>query len=132
MTLTKKTLPTKSRYDWTLLAEAAVQNPGEWICEDDEDRPATNGHQIRRGTPAAFDPPGAFDAVRRADGTYVRYLGVPIRPWVFWEDDRDFASIERTIDPERFPEGTPARFVELASLHTPRKAIKRERAARGG
>lgn len=116
-------------YDWTLIAEAAVQNPGEWICEDGE-RPSTTAHSIRRGTPSIFDPPGAFDAVTRKDGLYVRYLGVPLRAWIYYDDARDFLSIERTIDPERFPEGTPDRFVDFAELHTPKKAIKRERAGK--
>lgn len=130
MTVKKIDAPTQLRYDWTPLAIAAVSDPGQWYCEDDPDRPKTNSHQIRRGTPAVFDPPGAFDAISRKSGTYVRYLGVPLRPWISWEEGEDFETLERTLDPELFPAETSARFVAFATAHTPAKAIKRERKRR--
>lgn len=131
MTLSKSKPPTKPRYDWAPIVEAAIQNPGEWIREDDPLRPSTNAHQIRRGSPLIFEPNGAFDAVNRKDGLYVRYLGVPIKPWTYYDDERDFATIERTFDPDRFPDDTPQSFIDRAELHTPRKFLKRERKARG-
>lgn len=127
MTISKRDAPKPERYDWTLLAEMAVQNPGEWFCEDDPDRPSTNSHQIRRGTPGIFSPAGAFDAVSRKEGLYIRYLGVPVEPWVYWDDNRKFDEIARTVDPARFPESTPEPTVDFLLLHTPSKAIKRER-----
>lgn len=130
MQITKETPPNSRRYDWSLLVEAAVQNPCEWICEKDW-HPSTTAYSIRRGMPLAFDPSGSFDALVRKDGLYVRYLGVPIVPWIYYDDERSFQDLKRTIDPDLFPDDEATnRFRPIAELHTPRKAIKRERRAR--
>lgn len=118
----------RARYDWYPFREACMQQPGQWIKEDDPDRPKTTGHQIRNGSPALFLA-GAFDAVYRKDGTYVCYLGVPVEPWQPWAETR-FEDLERTYDPDRFPEETPTEFVDAAEANTPEKTIKRERKRR--
>lgn len=127
MTLSKPAVVRSAPYDWHLFRDMCLQNPGEWICEDDPDRPTTTPYQIRRGQPVAFDPPGAFDAMyRKNEGTFVRYVGVPVEPWAYYEGAK-FDDLERTFDPDRFPESTPADFVALATVHTPAKFIKRDR-----
>lgn len=107
-------------YDWNLFRETCMASPGEWFREDDPDRPTTNATQIRNGTPKVFEPAGAFDAdYSKSEGTFIRYVGVPIEPWAPWMgDDRSFADVVRTFDPSAFPADTPRTIVALAEAHT--------------
>lgn len=115
------------RYDWGLFRDAALQHPGVWICEDGDDRPSTTAHQMRRGTPSALLVCGAFDAVvRKHEGTFLRYVGIPVAPVAPWEmSSDDFTkTLERTFDPDLFPAGTPDLFYAFAERDTP-KHLKR-------
>lgn len=116
------------KYDWRPLRRICMENPGQWFKEDDPDRPKTTGHQIRDGSPAIFQA-GAFDAAYRKEGTFVRYLGVPLEPWYGWDPDT-FERMERTLDPELFPAHVSPEFRSAATAYTPGKAIKRERKRR--
>lgn len=117
MTIIKRKPASRTTYDWSLLAEACIQEPFVWMCETGE-RPKTTPHSIRRGSPVEFDPPGSFEAIVQKDGLYVRYVGAPLEYWYPWQE-RNLRTVARTLDPERFPDEVPANIRDRAELLTP-------------
>jgi hypothetical protein len=133
MIIKAQTTPVRPTYDHAALAAAAVFEPGSWFSDDDEAYPNTAPGQIRRGAMKDYRPAGAFTA-RRIDGRiHVAFLGVPKRPWDPTGEE-PFDRLERTLNPDRCPEGTPE--VLLEQLRALRQAMteppakeKKERAS---
>lgn len=86
---------------WPPVAKALRADPGVWYRIDGA--PKTSTSDIRNGSPAAFAPPGSFDAKRSGGAIYLRYLGEPVRPW------RDPMTLAPLLD-ER---GEPVSFDDL-------------------
>lgn len=113
----EKTKPRqKYGYNYSELIDAAKAEPGEWFRDDSPDVPKITAHDIRHGSPRAFAPAGSFDAVVRKDGLYVRFLGVPVYPWMWLlGDPREFRTLERTTDPDLYPDENVKWSIDIAT-----------------
>lgn len=114
-------------YDWVLFRNTVLEFPGVWIQDDDEGRPSTTAYQIRRGSPTVLGGCGIFDAVvRKKEGLYLRYVGIPTTPIQPWEMSTDdfLKTVVRTFDPALFPEGTPELFRAYAERFTSKHLIR--------
>lgn len=102
-------------YDHSKLAAAAMRHPGLWVSDEGDDVPKVNASHIQRGHLVDYRPAGAF-GVRQGTSEgqarfYVRFAGVPLIPWTPG-DGRRFAQLERTMDPDAVPDGTPEHVVK--------------------
>lgn len=111
MIIEAKERATRATYNHQPLTDAALTKPGSFFTDDADDYPNTSPGQIRRGAMKDYRPAGAWTAKRIEGRVYVAFIGVPKRPWSP-DDGLAFDSLERTLNPDRCPEGTPERVLE--------------------
>lgn len=103
--------PARQSYDHAALAAAAVAEPGSWFSDDADDYPHIAPGQIRRGAMKDYRPAGAFTARRINGRVHVAFLGVPKHGWDP-DSGAPFDKLERTLNPDRCPEGTPSHLLD--------------------
>lgn len=86
---------------WGPVIKHLRENPGRWFSFEEIGPTQVVRHTVRLGSPKAFQPPGAFDMVRRDGKAIFCYLGDPIEPWdpqglkTGEQDPRKFDQLER-------------------------------------
>lgn len=117
-------------YDHGPLVKAALSEPTSWFADYDEPNfPHISQTQIRRGAMKDYRPAGAFTARTRGGFAQVSFVGVPLEPW----DHRSgvpFNDVQRTLDPDKCPPGTPERVVKALRKYHKRRAKAHEKRKR--